>query len=58
MMMMVQMDEGLWNSLLELDALMQEKKSLADQLEELTLSRYDHLVTPIYQPPLYFPCSV
>ncbi|KAK9969586.1 hypothetical protein ABG768_027747 [Culter alburnus] len=38
MMMMVQMDEGLWNSLLELDALMQEKKSLADQLEELTLS--------------------
>ncbi|XP_067266385.1 BICD family-like cargo adapter 1 [Chanodichthys erythropterus] len=38
MMMMVQMDEGLWNSLLELDALMQEKKSLAGQLEELTLS--------------------
>lgn len=59
MMMMVQMDEGLWNSLLELDALMHEKKSLAGQLEELTLSRYDHLVTLlIYQPPLYFYCSV
>uniref|UniRef100_A0A673L5I1 Si:ch211-167j6.3 n=1 Tax=Sinocyclocheilus rhinocerous TaxID=307959 RepID=A0A673L5I1_9TELE len=38
MMMMVQMDEGLWNALLELDTLMQEKKSLANQLEELTLS--------------------
>ncbi|KAI2660521.1 Vacuolar protein sorting-associated protein 13a [Labeo rohita] len=37
MMMMVQMDEGLWNALLELDTLMQ-KKSLASQLEELTLS--------------------
>ncbi len=41
MMMMVQMDEGLWNALLELDTLMQEKKSLASQLEEFTLSRYD-----------------
>ncbi|XP_067299650.1 kinetochore protein Nuf2 [Pseudorasbora parva] len=39
MMMMVQMDEGLCNSLLELDTLMQEKKSLANQLEELNLSR-------------------
>lgn len=39
MMMMVQMDEGLCNSLLELDTLMQEKKSLANQLEEFTLSR-------------------
>lgn len=59
MMMMVQMDEGLWNSLLELDALMQEKKSLAGQLEELTLSRYDHPETLlIYQPPLYFSCTV
>ncbi|KAF4109446.1 uncharacterized protein si:ch211-167j6.3 [Onychostoma macrolepis] len=38
MMMMVQMDEGLWNALLELDTLMQEKKSLASQQEELTLS--------------------
>ncbi|XP_057192216.1 uncharacterized protein si:ch211-167j6.3 [Triplophysa rosa] len=38
MMMMVQMDEGLWNSLLELDSVMQEKKSLVDQLQELTLS--------------------
>ncbi|XP_056107709.1 uncharacterized protein si:ch211-167j6.3 [Rhinichthys klamathensis goyatoka] len=38
-MMMVQIDEGLWNSLLELDALMQEKKSLANQLEEFTLTR-------------------
>ncbi|XP_059355776.1 uncharacterized protein si:ch211-167j6.3 [Carassius carassius] len=38
MMMMVQMDEGLWNALLELDTQMQEKKSLANQLEELTLS--------------------
>ncbi|KAK7153892.1 hypothetical protein R3I94_007298 [Phoxinus phoxinus] len=37
-MMMVQMDESLWNSLLELDALMQEKKSLANQLEELHLT--------------------
>lgn len=37
--MMVQMDEGLWNSLLELDSVMQEKKSLVDQLQELTLSR-------------------
>lgn len=44
-MMMVQVDEGLWNSLLELDALMQEKKSLASQLEEVTLTRYDHPVT-------------
>lgn len=40
--MMVQMDEGLWNALLELDTLMQEKKSLGNQLEELTLSRYDY----------------
>ncbi len=40
--MMVQMDEGLWNALLELDTLMQEKKSLVSQLEELTLSRYDY----------------
>lgn len=40
--MMVQMDEGLWNALLELDTLMQEKKSLSSQLEELTLSRYDY----------------
>ncbi|XP_051999213.1 uncharacterized protein si:ch211-167j6.3 [Xyrauchen texanus] len=39
MMMMVQVDEGLWNSLLELDAVMEEKKSLAKQLQELTLSR-------------------
>ncbi|XP_043105000.1 trichohyalin isoform X2 [Puntigrus tetrazona] len=38
MMMMVQMDEGLWNALLELDSLMQEKKSLATQLKELILS--------------------
>lgn len=45
--MMVQMDEGLWNSLLELDALMQEKKSLASQLEEVTLTRYDHPVTDL-----------
>lgn len=37
--MMVQMDEGLWNSLLELDSVMQEKKSLVDQLQELTLFR-------------------
>ncbi|XDV30740.1 hypothetical protein PO909_033590 [Leuciscus waleckii] len=37
-MMMVQVDEGLWNSLLELDALMQLKKSLASQLEEFTLT--------------------
>lgn len=37
---MVQVDEDLWNSLLELDALMQEKKSLANQLEEFTLTGY------------------
>lgn len=59
MMMMVQTDEGLWNSLLELDALMQEKKSLTNQLEEFTLPKYDHPVTLLtYQPPLYFFCSV
>lgn len=45
--MMVQMDEGLWNALLELDTLMQEKKSLASQLEELTLSRYDLLLLAV-----------
>ncbi|XP_065149388.1 uncharacterized protein [Paramisgurnus dabryanus] len=38
MMMMVQMDEGLWNSLLELDSVMQERKGLENQLQELTLS--------------------
>ncbi|XP_001342546.1 uncharacterized protein si:ch211-167j6.3 isoform X1 [Danio rerio] len=38
MMMMVQKDEGLCNSLLELDAIMQEKKHLISQLEEFTLS--------------------
>uniref|UniRef100_A0A671K5J2 Si:ch211-167j6.3 n=1 Tax=Sinocyclocheilus anshuiensis TaxID=1608454 RepID=A0A671K5J2_9TELE len=39
LMMMVQMDEGLWNALLELETLMQEKKSLANQLEELNLDK-------------------
>ncbi|XP_055071718.2 uncharacterized protein [Misgurnus anguillicaudatus] len=38
MIMMVQMDEGLWNSLLELDSVMLERKSLENQLQELTLS--------------------
>jgi len=57
--MMVQVDEGLWNSLLELDALMQEKKSLANQLEDFTLNEYDNPVTLlIYQPSVLFYCSI
>jgi len=54
-MMMVQVDEGIWNSLLELDALMQEKKSLANQLEDFTLNEYDNPVTLlIYKPSVLF----